>query len=194
LSTHQRILLAVLGLVALMALTVTAVWAAPPPPPSAAVTLAWGTFERFTPSATAVTYSPSLVPEDARISVVSVSGPHGTLLILAPHGLLPNREYGAHVHARTCGALPSDSGAHFQNVPDPFQPSVDQAYANPANEIWLDFTTDAAGNAIASSTVDWTFAGRDAHSVVIHEHHTHTGTGQAGTAGSRLACLKANFK
>ena len=36
----------------------------------------------------------------------------------------------------------TSAGPTFQNVVDPVQPSVDPAYANPENEIWLDFRTD----------------------------------------------------
>ncbi|HEU5110675.1 MAG TPA: superoxide dismutase, partial [Micromonosporaceae bacterium] len=66
--------------------------------------------------------------------------------------------------------------------------------ANPRNEIWLDFSTDEFGNATARATVNWTFTTRPARAVVIHEHHTHTGAGHAGTAGARLACVNARFR
>jgi Cu-Zn family superoxide dismutase len=69
-------------------------------------------------------------------------------------------------------------------------PSADPAFANPDNEIWLDFTTDATGAAIALTTVDWTFTGRQARSVVIHEHRTQHG----GAAGARVACLNVDFR
>lgn len=73
------------------------------------------------------------------------------------------------------------------------KPSVDPVYANPRNEIWLDFSTDRLGTGFARSTVDWTFGARRAHSVVVHETHTHTNPGHAGTAGARLACLDVAF-
>jgi Cu-Zn family superoxide dismutase len=54
-------------------------------------------------------------------------------------------------------------------VPDPVQPSVDPAHANPENEIWLDLTTDADGAGGATTTVPWGFeSGRRARSVVVH--------------------------
>ncbi len=108
-------------------------------------------------------------------------------------GLLPNHEYGAHAHQKACGALATDAGAHFQHVIDPVQPSVDPAYANPRNEIWLDFTTDTRGNGWARSTVRWQFDSRRAGSVVIHDHHTATDPGSAGTAGPRYGCLTVPF-
>jgi superoxide dismutase, Cu-Zn family len=107
--------------------------------------------------------------------------------------LLPNRAYGAHVHVKKCGAAPADAGPHYQNVVDPKQPSVDPAYANPRNEIWLDVHTDRHGFAFTSSTVDWRFTDRHAQSVVVHNEHTHTKPGEAGTAGPRLACVNVSF-
>ena len=73
--------------------------------------------------------------------------------------------------------------------------ATDPAYANPTNEIWLDFTTDEFGNAVAQTVVPWQFdTDRRAQSVVVHQRHTHTGDhGPAGTAGARLACLTAAF-
>ncbi|GAA4804535.1 hypothetical protein GCM10023353_03860 [Tomitella cavernea] len=61
----------------------------------------------------------------------------------------PGRDFGAHAHTKPCGPEPSDSGPHYQNVQDPAatadSPSTDPAYANPQNEVWLDFTTDGSG-------------------------------------------------
>jgi len=73
------------------------------------------------------------------------------------------------------------------------QPSVNPAYANPRNEIWLDFTTDKDGNASATSTVAWQFSRTLPGSVVLHSEHTHTQPGRAGTAGDRLACVNVDF-
>jgi len=71
---------------------------------------------------------------------------------------------------------------------------VDPAYANPENEIWLDFTTDAEGAASAETTVEWTFpADRRAASVIIHAMPTATAPGEAGTAGDRAACVTVDF-
>ena len=71
---------------------------------------------------------------------------------------------------------------------------TDPAFANPANEIWLDLTTDAAGNGRAKAVVDWQFpSGRRPGSVIIHERHTSTGAGTAGVAGQRVACLTVPF-
>ncbi|GGN18639.1 hypothetical protein GCM10011609_69630 [Lentzea pudingi] len=151
-------------------------------------------FESYSPAAKAVTYDAAKVPANAKVTVLgapTISG--GTTVLLALEGLLPNRAYGAHVHVKKCGAAPADSGPHFQNVADPVQPSVDPAYANPRNEVWLDVHTDGNGFALAESTVDWQFTERRAQSVVLHDEHTHTGPGEAGTAGPRLACVNVAF-
>jgi Cu-Zn family superoxide dismutase len=182
----------------LTALAATAVLAAPgvaaAAPPALPTATAHGTFTAYAPGATAVTYRPGLVPAGARAHVFSLSAGHaGTTTSLVVTGLLPGRSYGAHAHAKPCGATGDAAGPHFQHAPDPVQPSVDPAYANPRNEIWLDFTTDRLGTGVAASTVDWTFDARRAASVVVHETHTHTDPGHAGTAGARLACLSVAF-
>ncbi|MBE1500081.1 Cu-Zn family superoxide dismutase [Amycolatopsis lexingtonensis] len=158
------------------------------------VATAHGTFTAYAPSAHAVTYRPGLVPAGARAHVFSLSAAHaGTTTTLVVTGLRPGRAYGAHAHAQPCGATGDAAGPHFQHVPDPVKPSTDPAYANPRNEIWLDFTTDRLGTGFARSTVDWTFDARRPRSVVVHETHTHTDLGHAGTAGARLACLDVDF-
>ncbi|WP_459642125.1 superoxide dismutase [Kineococcus sp. NUM-3379] len=144
----------------------------------------------FDPAGTAgaYTYDPALVPAGARAAVVSVSGRERTRTLLAVHGLVPDRAYGVHLHVNPCGAAPADAGPHYQQVPDPVKPSVDPAYANPENEVWLDVHTDAAGNAVVRSLNPWRYRAAPA-SLVIHTEHTHTEPGKAGTAGARLACL-----
>lgn len=156
-------------------------------------TVVTGQFESYRPGATAISYDPALVPEGAQLSVLSTSVLGGTRVQLAVRGLLPEREYGAHAHSKTCGPSPKDAGGHFQNEIDPVQPSIDPVYANPDNEIWLDFTTDAAGNGVTMATVDWTFGDRHPNSVVLHEHHTHVLPGDSGVAGPRLACATVPF-
>ncbi|MGW3961992.1 superoxide dismutase [Amycolatopsis sp. NPDC005003] len=182
-------LLPALAAAAAVAVLSPGVAAASPSP--ARFTTAHGTFSADAP---AVTYRPDLVPPGARAHVFSVSAPAtGTTTLLFVTGLRPGRAYGAHAHTQPCGATGDAAGPHFQHVPDPVKPSVDPAYANPRNEIWLDFTTDRAGTGFARSTVDWTVTGRRAESVVVHETHTHTDPGHAGTAGARLACLDVGF-
>ncbi|WP_320781393.1 superoxide dismutase family protein [Streptomyces sp. CRN 30] len=142
----------------------------------------------------AITYDRSAVPKGSRAVVAQWSNRDGTTTIdLGVKDLEPNRTYGAHIHTEPCGAKPEDAGPHYQNRVDPVQPSVDPAYANRKNEVWLDFTTDAGGDAASRSTVDWRFRTGQARSVIIHEHATMTHPGHAGTAGARLACITVPF-
>jgi Cu-Zn family superoxide dismutase len=147
-------------------------------------------FAPYAPDAAAVTYADT-VPEGATVDVrvTTEDDDRGTEYELAVSGLEPDRDYGAHVHTRPCGENPDDSGPHYQDAPDPEQPSTDPRYANEENEVWLDFTTDAEGAAETDSDVDWVPREGEANSVVIHDHRTMTGHGEAGTAGDRLACV-----
>ncbi|WP_436500529.1 superoxide dismutase [Actinokineospora sp. HUAS TT18] len=146
----------------------------------AAPASAAGGFETYRPGATEVTYDPA-VPVGSHARAIRFPAGRGTAVALLVHGLLPDRHYGAHVHVNPCGPLPADSGPHFQHDP--------AAGANPTNEVWLDFTTDARGSAFTLTVVPWRFGGRPAGSVVIHDHHT----APDGTAGPRLACLTKGF-
>lgn len=143
---------------------------------------------------TATTYDEALVPPGATASVTAMESDGSTTVTLEVAGLQPDRAYGAHAHAQPCGPTGADAGPHFQHEQDPQSPSVDPAFANPENEIWLDFSTDAQGAATTTSTVDWTFPeDRRASSVIIHEMPTKTAAGEAGVAGDRLACIDVDF-
>ena len=143
---------------------------------------------------TATTYDPVLVPVGAQGSVASTATDGTTTVTLDVRGLQAGRTYGAHAHIQACGAAGADAGPHFQNDPDPVQPGVDPAYANPRNEIRLDLTTDGSGAGSASTTVPWEFTGdRRARSVVIHAMPTATDAGHPGTAGARAACITVAF-
>ncbi|MFJ9033164.1 superoxide dismutase family protein [Streptomyces sp. NPDC102274] len=180
-------------------LAVTAMLATPPTVSSARdghpTVRAEGRFQPPSPyfPPDAVTYDGTKVPAGAHITVVERTGARTTGVELAVSGLLPNRVYGAHVHTKPCGRVPEDAGPHYQHIKDPHQPSTDPAYANAANEVWLDVTSDARGRAVAESAHDWRFRRGEARSVVIHDHGTMTGPGEAGTAGARLACLTVPF-
>lgn len=153
----------------------------------------YGKFQPYSEDANAITYD-ERVPRGATSHFSSLSLPDGsTKIAVTLTGLEPNREYGAHVHTNPCGPAGSDAGPHFQDVPDPEQPSTNPEYANPDNEVWLDFTTDAAGNATVVEYGDWQLQDRKANSFVIHEHHTLTDPGEAGEAGDRLACMNVDF-
>ena len=140
-----------------------------------------------------ITYDVARVPVGAKLSASSSVENGQTTVELRVSGLLPDTKYGSHVHTKPCGAKPADSGPHYQNAKDPVSPSVDPQFANPQNEIWLDFTTDAQGAATGRATVRWEFRKGEANSVVVHAAHTSTEHGKAGTAGDRLACLTAAF-
>jgi superoxide dismutase, Cu-Zn family len=146
----------------------------------------------------AFTYDPALAPVGAELRV-EAGKPDGTTNVrLEVDGLLPNRGYAVHAHARPCGPTGDAAGPHFQHELDPAatpdQPSADPAYANPRNEIWLDLRTDGEGDGQANAEVPFGFADRAPASVVIHEAETTaTAPGEAGSAGRRLACLNVPF-
>ncbi|MEV6237188.1 superoxide dismutase family protein [Lentzea sp. NPDC051838] len=140
-----------------------------------------------------ITYDVKRIPLGAKLSTGSSVENGQTTVELKVSGLLPNTKYGSHVHTKPCGAKPADSGPHYQNEKDPVTPSVDPKYANAKNEIWLDFTTDAAGAATGKATVKWEFRKGEANAVIVHATHSSTEHGKAGTAGDRLACLTAQF-
>jgi Cu-Zn family superoxide dismutase len=144
----QRATIALLTVAGVLGATGTAL-ADPPPPATSSVT-----FQRYVPGAAGITYDTDALPIGSHAAVLSVPDRHGTTTILWLHGLLPNHAYGAHVHQNPCGADADAAGPHFQHTPDPVQPSVDPQYANPHNEIWLDLTTDAMGNATSAPIPD----------------------------------------
>lgn len=156
------------------------------------------TSEFSPPSATmpspAMTYDQERVPVGSRITVSQWAINRGMAVRLSVSGLLPGHAYGAHVHTGRCGALPEDSGPHYQNRLDPVRPSTDPAYANPRNEVWLDLTTGPDGWGESFVMQGWSFRPGEANSVVLHEHHTSTEPGHAGQAGDRLACFTVRFR
>ena len=159
-------------------------------PDSGKITLrGLGTLADYQADATAIRYDKKLVPSGAQATVTLTAEKTGVTTKLEVSGLVPDREYGAHVHVNKCGETGDDAGPHFQHKKDPKEPSVDPTYANPKNEIWLDFTTDSSGNGKAESTVTFDLRDRRPGAVVIHEHGTHTEKGEAGKAGDRLACI-----
>ena len=197
----EQYALAAIGLTALGAFLVSCAGTSPESTPSMSApsaeappaARAEGNFAAWAEGNVATTYNPDLVPLGAKAgAVVTVRG-DGTETQLMVEGLMPNRHYGAHAHVKPCGADGAAAGPHYQDQVDPVTPSVDPAYANAKNEIWLDFRTDAQGGASAVSSVDWKARGGEAQSITIHENHTMTEAGKAGTAGVRLACLDVDF-
>jgi Cu-Zn family superoxide dismutase len=141
----------------------------------------------------ATNYNKTLVPDDAKILVAEYVYDGSTTITLNVRGLVPNRAYGAHAHAMPCGPTGDVAGPHFQHKADPVKPSVNPAFANSTNEIWLDFKTDDDGDATTATTVPWEFTNARAASVVIHADPTQTAVGKAGTAGARVGCLSVGF-
>ena len=135
------------------------------------------------------------VPPGATAEVHAVSDTEGdTTVTLTVHGLEARRQYGAHVHLRSCEEGP---GPDYQRVPNPKPRKAphDRAYQNPVNEIWLDVETDRTGSGSATAEVPWQFPpGDPVRSVIIHAERTHVGPdGPPGSAGPRLACLTVAF-
>jgi Cu-Zn family superoxide dismutase len=162
--------------------------------PTPATTPTEGTFLPYRPGATAITYHPEVVPPGASARLTITNLPYGTDIRLTASNLLPDRPYGAHLHTAPCTADPAAAGPHYQHHHDPAAassaPSTNPHYANPRNEVWLDFTTDATGMGSAVSTHGWDFdPAAPPRSLVIHAGRTQTAPGTAGTAGPRAACL-----
>jgi Cu-Zn family superoxide dismutase len=145
-------------------------------------------------SSRADTYNPELAPLGARLAVTMTPSGGSTTVELTVSGMLPNRGYAAHAHTNACNVDPASAGPHYQNRIDPAAtqqtPSTNPEFANPTNEIWLDFRTNGSGSSSMRTTVPFVFTERGPGSVVVHEAmQTATGPGQAGTAGARIACL-----
>jgi len=89
-----------------------------------------------------------------------------TIVTVHVEGLLPDTEYGSHVHKQACAD--GNAGTHYRF--DPTGPAL------PPNEIWPEFTTNAAGVGNGRAVVDAT-AGPTAIAVVIH-----------APGGAKIAC------
>ncbi|GAA1982462.1 superoxide dismutase family protein [Kitasatospora viridis] len=155
------------------------------------VTVAGGAFApaAAAPGPTALSFAPDLVPLGAGARVLAVAEGGRTRLTLSVRGLAPDHDYPAHVHTRSCGSAPADSGPHYQDRVDPVQPSTDPAYANDRNELHLLLHTDADGNGEATAEVAWTFRPGGANSLVLH-----AGPDAAGHAPTdRVGCVNAAF-
>jgi superoxide dismutase, Cu-Zn family len=140
-----------------------------------------GVFSAPEPRASVIAYDTTLVPPGATARVTAESGAVLATSTVTVTGMLPGRTYGVHLHVNPCGLKPEDAGPHYQHT---------HAHASAQNEVWLDFTTDARGEATATATQDWAFvAGRLPRSLVIHAEPTRTAGAEAGVAGPRVACV-----
>jgi Cu-Zn family superoxide dismutase len=141
------------------------------------------------------------VPGGATARVHSVARPNGTTVVtLHVSGFAPSAQYGAHAHVRPCGDPAVDpaglaAGGHYQHVPaTEAMPPTHPQIANPRNEVWLDLTTNPAGQGHAKAVVDWQFRPAEhGRSVILHEKHTSTVDGSHGVAGKRVACIDVDF-
>lgn len=150
--------------------------------------------ERVRAEGPLVRYDAALVPEGATARVQQVRTASGsTVVTLHVRGLLPDHAYGAHAHVNACGSTGAAAGPHYQQIVAPADHATDPNYANPANEVWLDLTTDSEGNGSAQALQGWQFRTGGAGSVILHMRHTATEPGTAGTAGARVACLSVPF-
>jgi Cu-Zn family superoxide dismutase len=204
-SRRSLIVVAALGAALTVAAGATVPASATVPDSSTAThSVSTGTFDVPATATSAFTYDVTQVPVGARIVVRAVKiADRKTLIRLRVRGLLPSETYGAHVHYLACGATGAAAGAHYQNIPDPAAggsetvSSTNPAYANPANEVWLDFVTNAKGKGRAYTVVDWRFrptAAGTTRSVILHIDPTSKGgTVPPGNAGARLGCLNARF-
>jgi Cu-Zn family superoxide dismutase len=147
----------------------------------------------------AFTYDAEAAPPGAELELEVVPGDGATTVRLSADLLQPDRGYAVHAHTDPCGKKGTDAGPHYQHEVDPAatpeRPSVDPAYANPRNEIWLELTTDGQGNGTAETTVPFVFRDRAPSSIVLHEQPTTAiEHGRAGSAGARLACFTVPFR
>ncbi|AEV82803.1 Cu/Zn superoxide dismutase [Actinoplanes sp. SE50] len=159
------------------------------PAPGPAVFLPWKAGRQ------AITYDAALVPPGATALVEFSSTGQNLWIRLEVTGLVPGHTYGAHMHVAGCGKNPSAAGPHFQHHHAPAAAGDgDPRYANPSNEIWLDFTADAHGGAVVRREQHWMFAHEQPpRSLILHAEPTRTGPGTAGTAGARVGCLNLPF-
>lgn len=88
----------------------------------------------------------------------------GTAVSLDVSGLEPKTHYIAHLHTGGCGQ-PDPGGPHFQ-----FEPGGSE---EPPNEIHLEFTSDAAGEAEAQTRSKRQVPAGEAGSIVLHEAESH---------------------
>ncbi|MGJ6960473.1 superoxide dismutase family protein [Streptosporangium sp. G11] len=140
-----------------------------------------GTFVSPAPRASAIVYDARLVPAGASARVTVESGAVLATATVTVRSMLPGRTYGAHLHVNPCGFKPDDAGPHYQHL---------HTHANAKNEFWLDFTTDARGDAGVTITQDWALVpGRLPRSLVIHAEPTRTAGAEVGAAGPRVACV-----
>ncbi|UWX98000.1 hypothetical protein N2K95_04835 [Arthrobacter zhaoxinii] len=127
-----------------------------------------GTFGPYCDDAVATSYSTALIPDES-VAIVTVEETDAdTTVRLQAQSFAANTTYSARLHTDDCGADPADAGEEYQTS---------------QGGLVLDFTTDAAGNASASTTVQWTLPDDDAESLLVLD------AGQGGAAGQPVGCI-----
>ncbi len=130
----------------------------------------------FSTSGPAWTYDP-VVPSGASAVVRTVeTGSGRTVATLHVRGFAPSTDFSVHAHTGACGRDPLASAGHYQHH---VGGAVDDA-----NELWLGFSTNPAGNGNAQAVVEWQFRAGEARSVTFHD---------PSQAGMRVACLPVAF-
>ncbi|GAA4998484.1 superoxide dismutase family protein [Kitasatospora paranensis] len=158
------------------------------PPPATVVEADFDRGSAFVLPA-AVSYAADLVPYGSHIRVTELRTDARTAVTVAVRGLAPDLRLAAHVHTGRCGADPAVAGPHYQDRPDPVQPSTDPAYANDRNEARLALRTDARGTAAGRTDLAWAFRAGEARSLVLHTSAPAGGH----AAGERIACVSVDF-
>lgn len=135
------------------------------------------------------------VPDEARGTVDAEydAGGHSRFRLDVTH-LAARTTYSGRVHLGGCPDAVHDVGPTFQLVPaDPPDLARDPAFANDANEIWLDVSTDDRGAGSVMVRQPWQFSPAALPgSVILHEQVVPTRPGGT-TAGPPLACLEVGF-
>lgn len=109
---------------------------------------------------------------------VGIASGASTVATLHVDGLPANRTFGAHLHRDPCAAA-GPGGPHYQHPG-----GTPSSTATPENELWLDFTTNAAGQGRATTAVPFAeIVG--ARSIVVHQFPSNA----VGVAGQRMGCL-----
>jgi len=126
----------------------------------------------FIPGVPAVTYDPAAVPETGTVRVMVQRQGEASMAVA---GFMPDRFFGAYLNTGECGPSGVDTGPRYQHTVNP-----DPVYANPENEVWLDFTTNSDGLASSFSVHAWPFdPARPPRSLIIDD----------GQTATRLACV-----
>jgi Cu-Zn family superoxide dismutase len=121
------------------------------------------------------------------VRATAADGGAGIEVTLMVSGLPNNREFGSHLHKAECDM--GMAGGHYQHMAAPDGGATDPAFANPDNEVWLDFTTSGTGTATSKATVGFVPAAGLAKAIIVHDRKT----GDGGVAGPKLACLPFAF-